>query len=135
MFVLSAGIRRTGLVSVLGRAIADRYGDSSFEQLVAVLDLSGGTAGFINNTPVVAVMIPVAVDVATSLGADLFAFALAVTVAASTAFMTPVGYRTTLMVSGPGGYRVTDYIRVGGSLQLLLAVVTVVGINLLWGIA
>ena len=58
MFILSEGIRQTGLVNIIGTKIADRYGDSPYKQLLAVLGLSGGTAGFINNTPVVAVMIP-----------------------------------------------------------------------------
>jgi len=58
MFVLSEGIRQSGLINRIGAWIADRFGDSPFKQLLAVLGLSGGTAGFINNTPVVAIMIP-----------------------------------------------------------------------------
>ena len=58
MFVLSEGIRQSGLINMIGAWIAERFGDSPFKQLLAVLGLSGGTAGFINNTPVVAVMIP-----------------------------------------------------------------------------
>lgn len=63
-----------------------------------------------------------------------FAFVLAVTFAASTAFMTSVGYQTNLFVYGPGGYRFTDYFRAGAPLQLLLSVVTVVGIAFFWGL-
>ncbi|MFO8034931.1 MAG: SLC13 family permease, partial [Candidatus Bipolaricaulota bacterium] len=58
MFILSEGIRQTGLVNSIGTKIAEKYGDSPYKQLLAVLGLSGGAAGFINNTPVVAVMIP-----------------------------------------------------------------------------
>ena len=68
MFVLSEGIRRTGVVNIIGRRIADRFGDSPFGQLVAVLGLSGGTAGFINNTPVVAVMIPMVTELSNRTG-------------------------------------------------------------------
>ncbi|WP_336135910.1 SLC13 family permease [Natronomonas amylolytica] len=68
MFVLSEGIRRTGVVNIIGRKIADRFGDSPFGQLVAVLGLSGGTAGFINNTPVVAVMIPMVTELSKRTG-------------------------------------------------------------------
>ena len=70
-----------------------------------------------------------------AIGLSPFAFALAVTFAASTAFMTPVGYQTNLMVYGPDGYRFTDFVRVGGPLQLLLAIVTVLGIATIWGVA
>jgi di/tricarboxylate transporter len=87
-------------------------------------------------TPVASVilLLPVAVDTATRIGAEPFSFVLAVTFAASTAFMTPVGYQTNLMVYGPGGYRFTDYVRVGAPLQALLTVVTTVGIVVLWGV-
>jgi di/tricarboxylate transporter len=88
----------------------------------------------ISNNATVVLMIPIAVDVAIQLGANAFAFVLAVTFAASTSFLTPIGYQTNLMVYGPGGYRYTDFIRVGGPLQLLLAVVTTVGIWVFWGI-
>jgi di/tricarboxylate transporter len=66
--------------------------------------------------------------------ANPFAFVLAVTFAASTAFMTPVGYQTNLMVYTPGGYRFADFVRVGGPLQVLLAVVTTLGIAAIWGV-
>lgn len=88
----------------------------------------------VSNNASVVLMIPVAVDVATTLGANPFAFVLAVTFAASTAFITPIGYQTNLMVYGPGGYSFTDFARVGTPLQLLLAVVTTLGIAAIWGL-
>ncbi|MCU4716998.1 SLC13 family permease [Halapricum hydrolyticum] len=88
----------------------------------------------ISNNASVVLMIPVAVEAATQLGVNPFAFVLSVTFAASTAFMTPVGYQTNLFVYGPGGYRFTDYVRVGGPLQALLAVVTTIGIAAIWGL-
>ncbi|MEF8882665.1 MAG: SLC13 family permease [Halapricum sp.] len=88
----------------------------------------------ISNNASVVLMIPVAVEVATQLGANAFAFVLAVTFAASTAFMTPVGYQTNLFVYGPGGYRFTDYVRLGGPLQAVFAVVTTLGIVAIWGL-
>ena len=83
----------------------------------------------VSNNASVVLMIPVAIQAAVDLGQDPLAFAMAVTFAASTAFMTPVGYQTNLFVYGPGGYRFTDYIRVGGPLQLLFAVVTPLGVQ------
>ncbi|MFD1598096.1 SLC13 family permease [Halobellus rarus] len=88
----------------------------------------------ISNNASVVLMVPVAVEAAQTLGANAFSFVLAVTFAASTAFMTPVGYQTNLFVYGPGGYRFSDYIRVGGPLQLVFAAVTTVGIAAIWGI-
>jgi di/tricarboxylate transporter len=79
-------------------------------------------------------MIPVAVDTATRIGGEPFSFLLAVTFAASAAFATPIGYQTNLMVYGPGGYRFTDYLRVGAPLQLILTVVVTLGIAALFGV-
>jgi len=88
----------------------------------------------ISNNASVVLMIPVAVEAARGLDANAFAFVLAVTFAASTAFMTPVGYQTNLFVYGPGGYKFTDYVRVGTPLQLIFAVVTTLGIAYFWGL-
>ncbi len=89
----------------------------------------------ISNNASVVLMIPVAVEAAQQLGAYPFAFVLAVTFAASTAFMTPVGYQTNLLVYGPGGYRFSDYLKVGAPLQAVFAVVTTLGIAYFWGLA
>jgi di/tricarboxylate transporter len=88
----------------------------------------------ISNNASVVLMIPVAAEAAVQIGANAFAFVLAVTFAASTAFMTPVGYQTNLFVYGPGGYRFTDYLRVGAPLQAIFAVVTTLGIAYFWGL-
>jgi len=82
----------------------------------------------ISNNASVVLMVPVAYEAALQLGVNPFSFILAVTFAASTAFMTPVGYQTNLFVYGPGGYRFTDYIKVGTPLQLIFTVVTTLGI-------
>lgn len=109
-----------------------------FLPLIGVVLLFYIVTGLLSNviTPVatVVLMIPVAVDAAVRLGAHRFAFLLAVMFASATSFMTPIGYQTNLMVYGPGGYRFTDFLRVGAPLQFLLAVVTTVGITLIWGL-
>ncbi|WP_224448031.1 SLC13 family permease [Haloprofundus salilacus] len=88
----------------------------------------------ISNNASVVLMVPVAVEAATQIGANPLSFVIAVTFAASTAFMTPVGYQTNLFVYGPGGYKFTDYVRVGAPLQLLFAVVTTLGITVFFPI-
>jgi di/tricarboxylate transporter len=88
----------------------------------------------ISNNATVVVMVPVAVATATTLGLDPRAFILAIMFAASTSFSTPVGYQTNTMIYGPGGYKFSDFIRVGAPLNLLLAIVTPVYIYLVWGL-
>ncbi|WP_226039713.1 SLC13 family permease [Natrinema sp. DC36] len=132
---LGVALEATGGSQVIAGALV---GTAAFLPLVAVLLLFTVVTGLLANviTPVatVVLMIPVAIDAAGSLGATQFSFLLAVMFASATSFMTPVGYQTNLMVYGPGGYKFTDFLRVGGPLQLLLAVVTTGGIALLWGI-
>ncbi len=88
----------------------------------------------VSNNASVVLMIPVAIDAARFTGADPFSFVLAVTFAASTAMLTPIGYQTNLMVYGPGGYTFGDFFRVGAPLQLILAVATALGIYVFWGV-
>ncbi len=88
----------------------------------------------VSNNASVVLMIPVAIEAATAIGADPFTFVLAVTFGASTAMLTPIGYQTNLMVYGPGGYKFTDFFRVGAPLQVLLAFVTTAGLLVFWGV-
>jgi di/tricarboxylate transporter len=132
---LGTALARSGGAAFLAGLIVDAAG---LLPPLAVLALFYVLTGLLANvlTPVATVVLvaPVAVDTAARLGANGFAFLLAVLFAASTAFMTPIGYQTNLMVYGPGGYRFTDFIRVGAPLQAILTVVTTVGIALLWGL-
>ena len=88
----------------------------------------------VSNNASVVLMIPIAIDTATAIGSEPFSFVLAVTFAASTAILTPIGYQTNLMVYGPGGYAFSDFFRVGAPLQVLLAVVSTVGIAVFFGV-
>lgn len=88
----------------------------------------------ISNNASVVLMIPVAVNAAHQIGANPFAFVLAVTFAASNAFATPIGYQTNLMVYGPGGYKFRDFIMVGAPLQMIMSVVVPIAISFFWGI-
>ncbi len=88
----------------------------------------------ISNNASVVVMVPIGISTAVSLGLDPKAFVLAIMFAASTAFTTPVGYQTNTMIYGPGGYRFTDFPRVGGPLNLILLAVTPLYIWSIWGL-
>ena len=132
---LGVALQRTGGAEFLASLLV---GSAEVLPLLAVLGLfyllTGVLASLITPVASVVLMIPVAVDTATRIGGDPFSFLLAVTFAASAAFATPIGYQTNLMVYGPGGYRFTDYVRVGAPLQLLLAVVVTLGIATLFGV-
>jgi di/tricarboxylate transporter len=69
---------------------------------------------------------------AANLHANPTSFVVAVMMAASAGFATPIGYQTNLMVYGPGGYRFTDYLRIGVPLDLLIWAVTIAIAPLVW---
>ncbi len=130
---LGIAMEQTGAAALIAAAVVSSADVLPLVGVLAVFYL--GTAlltNVISNNASVVLMVPVAYEAATTLGANPFAFILSVTFAASTAFMTPVGYQTNLFVYGPGGYRFTDYVKVGAPLQLLFAIVTPLGIALFW---
>jgi di/tricarboxylate transporter len=132
---LGMALEQTGGADLLGSLVA---ATGAYLPALGVLWVfyiaTGLITGVISNNASVVLMLPVAVETADQIGANPFAFVLAVTFAASTAFLTPVGYQTNLFVYGPGGYEFMDFFRVGAPLQLLLSVVTVLGIAFFWGL-
>ena len=77
-------------------------------------------------------MFPVALTLANALGVNFMPFVIAIMMGASASFATPIGYQTNLMVYGPGGYRFTDYLKIGLPLNVLTAVVAVLIIPFVW---
>jgi di/tricarboxylate transporter len=75
--------------------------------------------GFMSNAATAVLLAPLAITSARALGVDERPFLVALTFAASAAFWTPIGYQTNLLVYGPGGYRFTDFVRIGGPLTIL----------------
>ncbi len=132
---LGIALEQTGGADLLGSLVASTGAYLPALGVLWVFYLATGLiTGVISNNASVVLMLPVAVETASQIGANPFAFVLAVTFAASTAFLTPVGYQTNLFVYGPGGYKFMDFVRVGAPLQFLLSIVTVLGINFFWGL-
>ncbi|MGM0508563.1 MAG: SLC13 family permease [Fusobacteriota bacterium] len=91
-------------------------------------------ANLIGNNASVILMLPIALDAAGQLGLNPIAFAIAVTFAASSAFLTPMSYQTNMMVYGPGGYKFQDFFWTGLPLQLMLLGIVPLLIKLFWGL-
>jgi di/tricarboxylate transporter len=132
---LGIALERTGGADFVAELIVGSSGSLPMLGVLGLMYLvTALLTNVISNNASVVLMVPVAFETARQVGGDPFAFVLAVTFAASTAFMTPVGYQTNLFVYGPGGYRFTDYVKVGTPLQLLFAVVTTFGIAVIYGV-
>jgi di/tricarboxylate transporter len=100
--------------------------------VLAVYLLAMTLTEIVSNNAVGVIFTPVAIELGNSLGLDPRGLVVAVMFAASAAFSTPIGYQTNMLVYGPGGYRFSDYLKVGIPLNLLLAVTASVSIPLLW---
>ncbi|MFC6974074.1 SLC13 family permease [Halomicroarcula sp. GCM10025709] len=130
---LGLAMQATGGAAFLGGLLVDAAGVLPPLALLALVYLlTAVLASVLTPVATVVLMIPVAVATARDIGAAGQPFLLIVTFAVATAFLTPMGYQTNLMVYGPGGYRFTDYARVGLPLQLLLCAVTTLSVAALW---
>ncbi|MEZ4868875.1 MAG: SLC13 family permease [Caldilineaceae bacterium] len=132
---LGLALEKTGGAQLLADFAANHAGTlSPLLVLILFYAVAMLMTEFISNNATVVILAPVAATTATALGLNPRAFILAVMFAASTSFMTPVGYQTNTMIYGPGGYKFLDFLRVGAILNLILAVATPLYIYLLWGI-
>ncbi len=124
-----------------GRLVADwvvgHIGSDASPMLVtaALFALSAGLTQFMSNTACTALLAPIAIGIAKGLGASPHAVMMAVGVAASCAFSTPVGTPPNTLVLGPGGYRFIDYVKAGSGLMLVCLLVSMVVIPLVWPFA
>lgn len=86
----------------------------------------------VSNNASVVILVPVAIALGESLGIDIFPMVLAVMFAASTSFLSPIGYQTNTMIYGTGLYRFTDFAKVGAPLNVILMIVTSLGLYAFW---
>ena len=131
---ISAGtaLERTGAAAALADAWLELGGGSPMLALVGVYGITVLLTEFITNSAAAALVFPLAAAAASALGVDFRPFVIAIMMAASASFATPVGYQTNLMVYGPGGYHFSDYIRIGLPLNLLLWLTAMLIIPRVW---
>ena len=123
-FGIGGALQSTGLALHVATALMELAGDSPVQNLVMVYLVTVLFTAVINNNAAALLMFPIAQAVTTKLGVSIVPFALAIMMAASAEFSTPIGYQTNLMVYGPGGYRFSDYLRIGLPLNAVVAVVS-----------
>jgi len=125
-FALGEALERTGAAKLIANSATNIAGGSPWWTLAMLYLVTLIVTELITNNAAAALMFPFAISMAKGLGVSHMPFVITVMMAASAGFATPIGYQTNLMVYGPGGYRFSDYLRVGVPLDILIMIVTVI---------
>ncbi len=124
MLAVGAGLQNSGAISLIVDAIAPTLGTlEPFYVIFCVFLLTTILTEVVSNNAVAVIMTPIAISLGQALGVDPRPLVVAVMIAASCAFATPIGYQTNTLVYGPGGYRFTDFMRIGVPLNLSMTLI------------
>lgn len=133
MLAIGAALESSGAVRLIAEAIAPSLtGLPPFVLVWAIYLLTSVLTELVSNNAVAVVVTPIAVGLAQAIGVDPRPLVVAVMVAASASFATPIGYQTNMLVYGPGGYKFTDFLRVGIPLNLSIGLLASALIPYLW---
>jgi len=132
-FGVAMALQKSGAAEVLALRIIDLAAPfGRVGVLVALYAITAVLAGLVTTKASAALMFPIAATAAEAQGIGLVPISYMIMIAAATAFSTPIGFQTNLMVYGPGGYKYTDFLRLGLPLQTLVGISTVAIIALAW---
>ncbi|MCC7086438.1 MAG: SLC13 family permease [Pirellulales bacterium] len=124
-FAIGKALEKTGAADVIGGSMIGLAQGQAWPTLAVVYLATLLATEIITNNAAAALMFPMAMSTAASLNVSPMPFVIVVMMAASAGFATPIGYQTNLMVYGPGGYKFSDYVRLGVPLDILIWIVTV----------
>ncbi|MBL9147765.1 MAG: SLC13 family permease [Phycisphaerae bacterium] len=127
---ISRAVETTGLGKFVGEGLVRLAQGHAVGSIAAIYVATMIFTAVVSNSAAAAIMFPIALGAAAQIGGDPMPYVLAILFAASADFATPIGYQTNLMVYGPGGYRFSDYLRLGIPLNLLALIVTTVMLSL-----
>jgi di/tricarboxylate transporter len=133
MFPLGAALDSTGAAQFIAEAVVGKVGTyGPMAVLAGLLLLTFLATCFIPTAALVVLMAPIVLNTCEQMGLSPQAFMMAIAMAASASFMTPISHPANILVMGPGGYRFGDYLKVGGLLTLVVLAVILLGLPLLW---
>jgi di/tricarboxylate transporter len=121
----AASLLAEGVVTLVG-------GYGSLAVMGGLFILAALASQVMPNAAVAVLLAPVAYNTANDLGVSPYPMMMAVAVSASAAFLSPVGHPANVLIMGPGGYRFSDYLKVGIPLTLVVLVVSLVVVPLFW---
>lgn len=133
MMPVTGALQTVGGTDLIATAIANAAQNTSPPMMLTlILVASMAVTPFLNNAAAVLLMGPIAAGLAVKLGLNVDAFLMAVAIGASCDFLTPIGHQSNTLVMGPGGYKFSDYWRMGLPLTILVILVSVPMLMLVW---
>ncbi|MBN1665454.1 MAG: sodium-coupled transporter, partial [Anaerolineales bacterium] len=133
MLPLGIAMEKTGTAQLLADWLVDGIGGwGALAVLMGIYLLTSLLTEVMSNAAATVLVTPIAIDAALQLGADPRAFVIGIVLAASTSFLMPIGHQVNVIVFGPGGYRFSDYTRVGIFLNIIFYLVVLLTLPLVW---
>jgi di/tricarboxylate transporter len=133
MIPIGAALEASGGTALIAQSIVNwTEGLPAIAVLAILMIVTMTLSDVLNNVATALIAAPVAMDIAARLGANPDSFLMAVAVAASCAFLTPIGHKNNMIIMGPGGYKFGDYWRMGLPLEILVVVVAIPMIVTVW---
>jgi di/tricarboxylate transporter len=133
MIPIGAALQSTGGTALIADAIVSlSAGFSPMVVLTLLVVVTMTLSDVMNNTATAVIAAPIAIEIADRLGVNPDPFLMGVAVAASCAFLTPIGHKNNTLIMGPGGYRFGDYWRMGLPLEIIIIAVSVPMIMIVW---
>tara|TARA_R110002050_G_C8959249_1_gene514129 strand:- start:5300 stop:7069 length:1770 start_codon:yes stop_codon:yes gene_type:complete len=129
---LGAALQETGAAKTFADAVMGFAKGDPMLALAATYLCTWLLTEMITNNAAAVLVFPIALTLASELGVDFIPFAIIIIMGASASFSTPIGYQTNLMIYGPGGYKFTDYLRIGLPLNLIIGLCSVSLTPLIW---
>ena len=129
---LGLAIQKTGIAECLANGILDVCGTNPIVLMTAVCFVGTFVTEFISNTAAGAMFFPIMYQAAEKLGYDPFPFLVALMISVSSSFATPIGSPTHMLVYGPGGYRFSDFIRIGLLMNLIILAANILIVNIVY---
>ncbi|MCP1339007.1 SLC13 family permease [Idiomarina sp. M1R2S28] len=130
---LGSALERSGAADTIANAVLYvSQGSPDFVAVGLLLIVTMLLSNIVNNAAAAVLMAPIGISMASSFGASMDPFLMAVAIGAAVPFLTPIGHQSNILVMGPGGYNFSDYWRLGLPLSLLVSTVALVMILLVW---
>lgn len=131
-FGLGAALEDTGAARAIAEGVLSRAGTDPLLALIVIFGTATLLSELVTNNAAAVIVFPIAMSTAAQLQVNPLPFVMSLMIAASSAFATPLGYQTNLMVYGPGGYRATDFLKMGIPMKALMWIVTCTLAPLIW---